>query len=292
MQTTQETVSTVIPTTPPTDAWPDFVHNETQTMELLQQLQASLAESSSTQTLESYLFDNFPSENCISTSSNDMRANPCSTVNVLPDSVYATISAEGSDLFDSGMLPIAEAPPKKSTTSEYISNESDYSLFSSQFPNIVEGEQNRSDVQCSNFLINDEMFVRSDFDSSEASTSARCNDDLLTQQKTFTAETQTMHPDCLNDFLTAASQTNDFDDMSINTETQTVDDDFFTQFWSHMETQTTDEFLTEFGFSDIETQTTWVFREDVLPLEVAQGIPPQEPQGAVLLDMETQTCFQ
>lgn len=298
MQTVQSSVSSVAPSAPPgdDDVWPDFVHNETQTMELLQQLQASLAESSATQTLESYLFDNLP--NCINASSNETCANPCGTIEIF---ATMTASEEGSELFDSVALPIVEDPPKQSIISrENISvSELECGLFSSDFPPhmVDHGEQNRNsaDAQCcssSSFLIHDDMFV------SDLSSTGCCNDDLLSQQKMLTTETQTMHPsDCFDtDFLTAASQTNDFADMmsSTHTETQTVDDDFFVQFWSHMETQTTDEFLTEFGFSDTETQTTWVFGENVLPLDVASGIPPppQESQGAVLLDMETQTCFQ
>lgn len=239
------------------DHWPDFAHNETQTMDFLQEL--CLAESSSTQTLESYLFDCLSSEIC-----NDDGGN------------YDTIS---SQLIDSVMLPMSESSQKEIHDGL---NTSVSDLFSSEISNIVSLEAECRD-QCAGFpyqdLLNSSVNIHGDVASSS-------------ELKTFSAETQTANSDFISDFLTAASQTNDFDDvMSMTTETQTADD-FFAQVWSHTETQTTDEFLTDFGFSDIETQTTWILGHSPLAHDVPLGNNSLTHRDIALTDMETQTYFQ
>ncbi len=61
----------------------------------------------------------------------------------------------------------------------------------------------------------------------------------------------------LSNLLSSGVQTSHYDDTSayMNIETQTVDD-MFEQFLSNMHTQTTDNFLDSMEFSDIQTQTT------------------------------------
>ena len=239
------------------DQWPDLTNNQTQTMNILNEFEASIAESISTQTLESYLVDNL--FDAIQQNSQDPSQSTTMFQQTMQDVsnhsfIRSPISPSNAGMND-GM----------SSTFQRMEN----NFLSDVIPTLNSNftTENEGDV---NLVALDPRY-----DTISCQTAINCS-----------AETQTSDlPESLINFQP------DFDASLMHMETQTADDCDLLDIFSNMETQTGDDFFSDLGFSDIETQThhwdDWCTVAATAQTQTTfQGIG-----SSFLLDMETQTCF-
>ena len=231
-------------------------NNETQT--LLEELEATLAESISTQTLESYLADSGDGQmlDCSGQRQHSGVQTHCSLIGNQPEEMQ---TADQSVLCSLDFAS-PNTPPSAGLFSDRLS--------------LVPYNTDTSLASASNMLTDSDSNQATNSKSQqtvEFSLDALTDGDMLS-----TAETQTSSSDLdISSLLnTSSSHSQTMSLISyMHMETQTGNDEGALQdFFNNMHTQTSDEYLTNLSFSDIETQTSLnAVETQTLSLDVAES---------------------
>ncbi len=270
-----------------TPSWPDLpvTDTQTQTLALLEELEATLGESISTQTRESFLAN--------SCHKNQTTSSAVAT-NTQASCMNDTHQAADKSLLNSGELPDLG-----------FMSDLDQASISSDSPSHVPklSKRQMTDSGTDPLLsaqVADIYTEREERDSHslnlpDPETLLKINSPTLANATNV--ETQTSAVDVgAPELLTSAVQTSQFGPAFTNTETQTAEDEMLNEFFSNMETQTTHDFLDDFGtFSDMERATTLEGLDSLDLTHVETQTNLQTVASATnpsqLTDMETQTLF-